>query len=162
MQFDSLNTKLNVGTRSKYAHGPCRIITAFSIAALVFCWTGCGPKSGLQRVVVEGRVTYEGEPVGNGDVMFYPTETSPAPLAGGSIKDGKYVASAHGGVPVGERRVEIRAYRKPKGAAGKTSGGEGPAAEQYLPEKFNTRSELNAVVKDDSNPLTLNFELKNN
>jgi hypothetical protein len=157
MQFDSLNSN----TLSTFAHRACRVVTAVSFASLIFCCAGCGSKSGLQRVVVEGRVTFDGEPVSNGDVMFYPTEISPAPLAGGSIKDGKYVASAHGGVPVGERRVEIRAYRKPKAAAGKSSVGEGPAAEQYLPEKFNARSELNAVVKDNSNPMTLNFELKN-
>ena len=121
---------------------------------------GCGSNSGLKRVVVEGRVTFDGEPITNGDVMFYPTEKSPAPTAGGSIKDGKYVASARGGVPVGQRRVEIRAYRKPK-SAGNHPSGEGPAAEQYLPEKYNIRSELTAVVKNDSKPMTLDFELKN-
>lgn len=131
------------------------------LAALTATAVGCGAHEGPDRVVVQGNVTYRGKPVANGQIYFGATESSPAPVSGAPIKDGRYVARARGGVPVGERRVEIMGYRPAAGAAN-AGLSEGAPPDQYLPEQFNQRSKLTATIKPDRDPLTLDFELTDN
>lgn len=131
-----------------------RLLLSTLLLALV---TGCS-QSAPNRVIVEGRVSYNDEPVANGQISFIPTEANPGPVSGGPIKDGKYVAQARGGVPLGKHRVEITAYRPMKSTGGPV--GEGLPAEQYLPSQFNQRSELTALVEPAPNPKTLDFDLK--
>jgi hypothetical protein len=130
-------------------------ILAFVAIAIAIHSAGCS-KGGLERVVVEGNVTYDGTPVANGEIHFYPTETAPGPLAGAPIKDGKYSVNNRGGVPVGAKRVEIRAYRPAKSSL---PVGEGPPPEQYIPDKYNQRSEQTANITGDKDPMTLDFNL---
>jgi hypothetical protein len=132
------------------------IVSCVVLAALITL--GCGARKGPDRVVVQGNVTYEGQPVANGQIYFGATENSPAPVSGGPIKDGHYVAKARGGVPVGERRVEILGYRPAQGAANPALS-EGAPPDQYIPEQFNKRTKLTAVIKPDDDPMTLDFEL---
>src|SRR5688572_29535122 len=79
---------------------------------------GCGANEGPQRVIVQGKVAFEGQPVANGQILFYPTGDTRGPVSGGPIKDGQYVAKARGGVPIGTHRVEITAFRAPTGSGG--------------------------------------------
>jgi hypothetical protein len=125
------------------------------IAILVLM--GCS-QSAPNRVVVEGQVSYNGEPVANGQIYFYPKEENPGPVSGGPIKDGQYVAQARGGVPLGKHRVEITGFRPMKNTGAPV--GEGLPAEQYLPSQFNQRSELTALVEPAPNPKSLDFDLK--
>ncbi|QDU90489.1 hypothetical protein Pla175_38940 [Pirellulimonas nuda] len=111
---------------------------------------GCGPPEGLQKVVVDGVVTLDGAPIPNGEIRFLPIEGTEGPVSGGPIKDGQYRAESRGGVPVGEHRVEIRAFRAPTGRQTGTAAIEGGPAEQYLPQQYNTKSELTASVSSSS------------
>jgi hypothetical protein len=130
---------------------------AMAVSAAILASAGCS-KNAADRVVVEGSVSFNGEPVANGQISFYPTEANPGPVSGGPIKDGKYVAQARGGVPLGNHRVEITGFRPMKSTGGPV--GEGLPAEQYLPSQFNQRSELTALVEATPNPKTLDFDLQ--
>ena len=113
---------------------------------------GCGKPAGLDKVVVSGQVTLDGEPISNGEIRFIPTAGTVGPISGGPIKDGVYTAKGKGGVPLGTHQVEIRAYRasaKSQGQAGAGSG-EGGAAEQYLDKRYNDQTTLTATIGADT------------
>jgi hypothetical protein len=117
--------------------------------------TGCGKSSDLEKVVVAGRVTLDGQPISNGEIRFIPDQGTKGPISGGPIKDGAYKADGRGGVPVGAHRVEIRGYR-PQGGQ-QPAASEGGPAEQYVPGKYNDQTELKATI--DSDTTTQDFEL---
>lgn len=134
------------------------IVGSYTIPAaclLIPVLCGCS-RNGPEKVIVTGQVTYRGQPVANGDVFFYPIGDTAGPVSGASIKDGKYVADGKGGVPIGEQRVQIRAYRastrsndSSSGKRGDPIGMEGGAREQYLPSRFNSESTIEVVVDVD-------------
>ncbi len=76
---------------------------------------GCGDR-GPQRVIVSGRVTYNGKPISSGVILFVPLPSCPVPSAAAEITDGKYRVDARGGVPVGTHKIKIEGYRKPANA----------------------------------------------
>lgn len=109
---------------------------------------GCGGRSSdIEKVAISGTVTFDGEPVPNGEVRFYPINGTKGPVSGGPIRDGKYKAQAGGGVPVGEHLVDIRGFRPmSKGPADP----EGGAVEQYLPTRYNSDSTLTVTITSDA------------
>jgi hypothetical protein len=83
--------------------------------ALTLALTGCGPDNGLTMGRVSGVVTYKGEPVEFGDILFLPDSdkgNSGVPSMGRIEKDGRYTMStqdAGDGVIAGYHKVGIRA-----------------------------------------------------
>ena len=77
------------------------------IAMLIACH-GCSPKGGMPTAPVSGTVTYQGNPVTSGTVMFVP-QTGKA--ATGNIgPDGHYTLTTYDegdGAVLGTHRVEI-------------------------------------------------------
>jgi hypothetical protein len=130
--------------------------SAFSTKGLLLLATlaascGCGSSnSGVEKVVITGTVTYDGTPIPNGEVRFYPIEGTKGAVSGGPIRDGAYTAQGKGGVPVGKHRVEIQGFRAAKGSESLPEGG---SAEQYLPAQFNENSTLTAEVTPDTENL---------
>ena len=122
---------------------------------------GCGKAS--DRVLASGKVTYRGEPVANGEIRFDAIGGTTQP-AGASIRDGQYQVVGKGGVPVGNHRVSITAFR-PNPSASATPSGAGPLGGggvpiQYLPAKYNTQSELTVTLESGETKKTLDFDLK--
>lgn len=121
---------------------------------------GCGP-TGLEKVIVEGNVTYSGNPIENGEIRFHPTDGTTGPVSGAPIVDGRYKAVAKGGVPVGYHIVRIIGYKVTGSAdddmltAGKSGGGRS----NYVPSKYNQESVLRLEVPDSSSQMTKDFEL---
>jgi hypothetical protein len=110
-------------------------------------------------VVITGEVTYKGTPVQQGEIRLFPKEGTSAPMSGAIIKDGRFTADSLGGVPVGTFRAEVTGYRTARLTEGvdiekQSDGG------QYLPAKFNTKSELELVVPPTRGPITHDFHLK--
>jgi hypothetical protein len=74
---------------------------------------GCGSDNGLNLGRVRGKITYKGEPVGFGDILFYPDDTkgTVGPGASATLKsDGTYVLSTEqpgDGVIVGFHKIAI-------------------------------------------------------
>lgn len=107
--------------------------------------TGCSQEEAIEKATVSGTVTYNTKPVEKGEIRFIPKAGTVGPMALGVITNGDYAVTAAGGVPIGAHKVEITAYvdlPKPANAP--------PIAptprEQYIPEKYNTKSELEFTV----------------
>jgi len=100
-------------------------------------------------VPLEGKVTFRGVPVDDGQITLEPVGKGTAVRS--PISQGTYRAGA---LP-GKYRVVFFAYR-----AAKTPGPDGkPQKEQYLPAKFTVDSQLTVDVPREGNK-NLDFELK--
>jgi len=123
---------------------------------------GCSKKSAIDRVVVSGSVTYQGQPISLGQIRFLPDANTQAPMSGAFISDGRYVVDAKGGVPVGTHRVEILAFQtEVSRGAGPDIKVQGGSREQYLPEKYNSASGLVlSVGPGQSSPMSHDFNLE--
>ncbi|MDZ7615993.1 MAG: hypothetical protein U1E05_03250 [Patescibacteria group bacterium] len=126
---------------------------------------GCG-RGSSDRVVVTGMVTYRGEPLPSGRIHFAPAEGTKAPQSGAEIVDGKYTVDANGGVPHGTHKIRITAQRvDPKYAGiGDSVPSDfqdvgGPPMQQYLPEKYNVRTELEITIQPGTGRITKAFDL---
>jgi hypothetical protein len=124
------------------------------IAATVFLVApiaGCGSSDGL--VLVSGTVTYDGAPIPEGTIQFRALEGDQKAYAA-SIVDGKYEAR----VEPGPASVEVRASRFIEGKFVESNPGEfDQVGEMYIPEKYNSRTELKVTVESDK--LDENFDL---
>ena len=109
---------------------------------LGICLLGCG--GGSTTYEVSGAVTYDGQPVEQGQISFIPASDGAAPDAG-TIEDGKYTVS----VTPGEKRVEIRASR-PLPVERQTQPDMGLLYEDYIPAAYNADSKLMADVASQS------------
>lgn len=98
---------------------------------------GCGRGDGF--VTSTGTVTFDGKPVPTGAVSFHPLEQGTAPQ-GAQIVDGRFRIRT---LP-GRYRVEIVAGRPQAGGEELTPGM--PRLEQYIPDRYNAASTLEADV----------------
>jgi hypothetical protein len=71
---------------------------------------------------------------------------------------GRSSQSGVGGVPVGTHRVEIRAFCPDEDAEPDPLEGDLPR-KQYLPEKYNTKTEMEITIEPGSGKITKNFDL---
>lgn len=128
----------------------------FILVGVLLC--GCfGSGDDIDRVVVSGTVTYNGEPIADGQIRFVPNYGSKLPISGGPITGGNYTIKMRGGVPVGTHRVEINSFRKLEKRY-PDQPEEMVPKEQLLPSKFNEESELEREVPAGRS-LTLDFPL---
>jgi len=137
---------------------------------------GCGDDSGLgQRYAVSGTVTYNGQPVENGQISFVPVDQTKQRAANGFIQGGRYslttVAPQDGALP-GEYKVTITSKEADNSQVIKTIMEKGGGARQAevgkatakakdrVPAKFQLpeTSGLTAKVEEHSN--TIDFPLK--
>ena len=100
---------------------------------------------------VSGSVSFDGEPVSNGQILFLPADSSAAPNAG-RIENGTY-HSRPLREPSGFRSA-------PPGAVGEPPPGAlGPEYQDYIPARYNTDSTLTADVQpNDENRLDFHLE----
>ena len=129
-----------------------RLALAAALGLLVAV-LGCGSGG---RVVVQGKVTYKGQPVNEGQIRFL---IDNQPTAMGQISKGTYKIDHRGGVPVGSGKVEIEAFEDTgKVVFTSIDGKKTVEAKQILPAKYNTRSEL-TVETTPGGPNEKNFDL---
>jgi hypothetical protein len=89
--------------------------TWLGLMAAACALAGCGPGNGLTMGRVSGLVTYNGQPVEFGEVLFLPDSekgTNGVPSMGSIGKDGTYIMSTQesgDGVIAGYHKVGIRA-----------------------------------------------------
>ena len=132
------------------------------VLLLIGMLTGCNESA--DRVVVSGTVTFNGAPIQQGKIRFFPDAATDAPMTGASIVDGHYLVDAKGGVPIGKHRVEIVGFQA---AARATKPGAAPIAiamsasakKQFLPPQFNTRTTLSLDVPAGAGQLTQDYPL---
>lgn len=127
----------------------CRLPAAAMVTAAVFMASGCG-SGGPTTVPVTGNVSFEGQPVATGEIIFRAIDGQ-SPSAAGPIHSGHYSLR----VTPGLKRVAIIATREtapPK--VGPDGPGEGGSfGVMYVPARYNTRSELTASVTADGENL---------
>jgi len=128
---------------------------------------GCG-KPKIERAIVHGMVRFNGKPLSSGTIRFIPTAGTTPPGAA-DIVDGAYRVVARGGVPVGTHKIEITAFRMPPPG---TVNPEREAMkrehpyftfpemeEQYIPSKYNQKTELTLTIPPGSADVEHNIEL---
>lgn len=123
-----------------------------SAAILALLLLGCG-SDGPRMHPVSGQVAYDGEPVESGEIVFESTTPGIA-VDGGRIKQGLYSLK----VKEGSHTVRINAgkmFALPPGK--KNFMGETQEMRQFIPERYNVKSEL---TRDVRGPSTMDFELK--
>jgi hypothetical protein len=126
------------------------------VTGLLVTGAGCG-SSEPNNHRVSGTITFDGQPVTNGQIILVPTEPGVTPDAG-PIKDGKYSLLAR----EGEKRVQIEATREVPGKTVKLAPpltGTRPVTEMYIPKVYNAKSKLTISVPADSSSISHDFKL---
>ena len=121
----------------------CHIAWLVGLMVLVGC-------SRSDTVEVSGLVTWNGEAMPQGDIVFVAADPHIA-AAAGKIVDGSYKFRCK----PGEKRVEVTSYH----LTGKKNADGKPIGEMYVPERYSSQSTLRAdVTYDGSNKF--DFSLK--
>lgn len=121
-------------------------------------FVGCGGSGdGPAQFPVSGKVTFDGQPLVEGNIIFRDV-AGKVTSAAGKIENGEYSLKSSAGL----KQVVITATHE---VPGKTAVGGAPdevptpAIEQYLPEQYNEKTSLEANVID-SGANEFSFELK--
>lgn len=122
-------------------------------ALLVVSLAGCG-SSGPATYEVSGSVSFDGEPVAKGEILFRAADGAQA-TAAGKIADGKYTLRT----TPGRKRVEIIATRTITAETPAASGEPAVRAQMFIPAQYNTQSTLSVEVKVE-NASGVDFALK--
>ena len=128
---------------------PLRSISLFMLLTML---CGCGP-SGPQTYTATGKVTFDGQPVEEGEIIFRAADGASGSWEG-RIVGGSYSLET----TPGEKRVEITARRQVEGAPAADSGEPSISFESYIPQEYNEKSKLTANVTP-AGPNTFNFDL---
>lgn len=110
------------------------------VAAAMLVFGGCG--SGPDTHEVKGTVTFDGQPVPEGQIVFESNST-----VGAEIKEGKFTAQ----VPSGKQKVRITATRE-EGVAPDGL----PNFVSYIPAKYNEQTTLE---EDVTGPKEVKYDL---
>ena len=109
------------------------------------------------QATVEGDVTYDGQPIGIGRIVFLP-ENPKLIKRGTRFENGHYKLAPPEGPPPGNHRVEIH-WLKPTGKTVRNEFGEQlPDLAEGLPDKYHKDSTLTATLKPGRN--TVDFRLE--
>lgn len=108
-----------------------------------------GCQNQVSQVAVQGLVTFDSEPVEDGQVAFEPINSGKMHF--GIITNGKYSIPREYGLPPGEYRVRITASR-PTGKLAQTTAfitDDLPREikDEFIPAKYNTSSELTVTIR---------------
>jgi hypothetical protein len=123
-------------------------VLVLSVALLA----GCGSPR------VEGKVTFDGQPVDGGTITFFPDASGAGhPNVPGQIVDGKYVLDSPT-LESGKYRVEIYWFKK---TGRQIPSGDPPnkvdETIQVIPKKYNVDSKTTVEIKSGTN--TFNYDL---
>lgn len=124
--------------------------TMAGLAALATVF-GCGPGGGTPASL-SGQVTYDGEPVAEGNIRLMPLGETGGAGGASKITGGSYQIPADEGMVAGEYRVVITANRSTgKMVPGADGEGEVEETVPYIPHKYGRDSELTLTVSAGEN-----------
>lgn len=125
-----------------------RLTGLMMVAVLLTTVVGCGEGTG-GKAKIAGAVTYQGEAIPEGEIIFTPISGEGETVAG-KISQGKYTCD----VPPGKAQVRITGYRPVPGKFDTSNPGEKtPLIEMFIPEKYNSRSTLEVTVEGSNSAL---------
>jgi hypothetical protein len=127
---------------------PAQACFRLPLAGLLCVVLVAGCSSG--QTSVEGDVTYDGQSIGIGRILFVP-EDKEGVKRGGRFENGHYKLAPPEGPPPGKHRVEI-SWLKPTGQMRRNEFGEDlPVLGEGLPDKYHKESTLTATLKPGKN-----------
>lgn len=131
-----------------------RLLALMMILSSMTMMLGCRRHSSLERAMVTGRVMLDGEAIVQGVIGFYPIGDTRGPVAGASIRDGRYAMSLTDGPVVGRNRVEIHAMKNTGRRIQAATADPGVLMDETIeavPDRYNTQSTLECLVKRGKN-----------
>ena len=143
----------------------CDRVLLTAALGMLCCLPGCSGES-FERGAVSGTVRFNGEPVEDGKIVFYPAGDTQGPPAIGLIIDGQYSLEVDDGPIVGRHRVEIQGLRQSDQQVPDMSGAARTKLNPelvdrvlpFIPPEFNVRSTLKRDVT--AGEQELNFDLE--
>jgi hypothetical protein len=136
----------------------CLVPPTFLLLVLAVISSGCGDNDG--RLSVSGNVKLDGKPLPEGSIEFLPIAGTGGPTAGATIEEGKYRIAAGRGLFAGQFRVKITAQRNTgRQATDPYRGVKYDVQEQYLPARYNRKSQLEATLTPEGANV-FDFDLK--
>jgi hypothetical protein len=108
----------------------------------------CDSSDGLNRQAVSGTVTFDGEPISTGAILFEPATQESGTAVGATIRQGTFAISRRDGPVPGSYRVRIYASSGVQAppAPGQSDRSARPMAE-FLPAHYNANTTLRADVR---------------
>ncbi|MDR1480217.1 MAG: hypothetical protein LBJ00_14875 [Planctomycetaceae bacterium] len=126
-------------------------IIVLSAIAILIVVGGC--RKGIERVSIDGTVTFEGKPLDGGYLTIRPVA---GPGTGTAIKsDGTYKISKESGPMAGECEISIERF-KTQSITG-SDGRESTVSEPTLPEKIQGKPK-NFTLKNGNNKIDLDLD----
>lgn len=121
---------------------------------LPVCLALLGCSDGEQRIIVTGKVTFDGQPIDNGIVLFIPedeTDSQKRPKVGTQIVDGKYAFEPDRGPMPGKYKVAITWEKKTGRKIPTGDVVDRDETEQVLPKKYNDETTIRVTVSRRDN-----------
>jgi len=136
----------------RHGHTGSRVVGALAMAMVIAgaIWMTYGGKAARDRVVVTGQVTYRGQPLRFGTVVFEPEAGQ---YATGVIQpDGTFQMETRGegeGVPVGKNKVRFVCFagQDPKAKSGAPRGEGLVMGNSLIPKKYLSSDTSGIVVE---------------
>ena len=131
----------------------CGIVVGAGIAALLAC-TGCS--RGRSIAEASGSVSFNGAPVKEGTIRFFPREENMGQGAAANVTDGRYAIAAGEGLVAGPYVVALTAVQ-PTGRQiprREVDPGESPTVSetvQILPERYTVPGDVTAALRGGAN-----------
>ena len=128
---------------------------------VLICGCGSGPKPQEGLKPVTGKVTYKGQPLTKGTITFVATDRKGTGAMGILNEQGQFTLKSDvnsPGAKPGKYKVRLESWQTEPGMGdGKVTPGK-----SAIPERYMTvgTSMLEATVKDQSEPQTIDFDLK--
>lgn len=128
-----------------------RLLVLAAVVAVELSLCGCGSPRRPGLVTISGIVTFDGSPLEEGFIMFESIDASHPPESA-PIKLGKYEAFVWPGKAI----VRIIASRQV--SEQNSTSANPPAWEDFVPARYNERSELTAEIESQGRN-EMNFDL---
>ena len=135
--------------RSRISSEPPWLPVRMQLGRVIFVSVivGCGSSDGLNRQPVSGTVTFDGQPISTGAILFEPATQDSGTAVGAIIRKGNFAISMSEGPVPGRYRVRIYASSGVQAppAKGQTDRFPRPMVDS-LPARYNAQTELIADV----------------
>ena len=132
----------------------CPSVVSFLLLPLLGC-------SDNPQIHVQGQVSYAGQSVTEGQIVFRPLDGTKGPATGGVISNGRYqVPREKGPLAGGTYRVEITGRRPSDKTFQIAPGVEAEIKQQFIPPDYNRESSLSIKFDENDSSQQHDFPLK--
>lgn len=138
----------------------CHLFCLVSIALCILATaTGCRRSD---TISLTGQITLDGTALPTGNIVLIPMNKNSGPSVGCAIVEGCYsIPSDRGPLRGVKYRVEIRSIDPTSGSkSDPLSGGRYPVFRDRVPATFNSQSQLELAIPDDTTRLEKDFQLQ--